>query len=189
MRRAQKSFLASYDSAISDLNPPRAFAVSGGGGWGSKQGLLSLDPQTQYSNHGDGDMESFVSSFYGEETAQSIVTPGSYIQFIVEPLATAAESGVHMPDPPPSIVFGTDSGNVDWLRDDAGTEQEPVQIIVFHFFAISHHGIFVDSISPSKHTIDTRGTTHTKIDTPYSYVWVGFWCWFCSGLVVCCLVG
>jgi len=118
-------------------------------------------------------MESFVSSFYGDETAQSIVTPGSFIQFFVEPLATAAESGVHMPDPPPSIVIGTDSGNVDGPRDDAGTEQEPVQIIVDHFSAISHHGIFVDSISPSKHTIDTRGTTHTKIDTPYSYVWEG----------------
>lgn len=59
--------------------------MSGGGGWGQKQGLLSLDPESRYSTEDQEDIDSFIRSFKGEETAGSgIVAPGSWVQFLVE---------------------------------------------------------------------------------------------------------
>ncbi len=148
----------------------RSATVSGGGGWGSKQGLLSLDPQTRYSVPGEDDINGFISSFYGEETAESIVTPGAYVQFLVEPLTyetgkTTSDTGCL-----PSLVFGTDSSASDGLLN---VGNKPVEIEGDHFGAISHHGVFVESVSSSPHCIDSRGTTLTKIDTAYSYIWEG----------------
>ncbi|KAM7194745.1 hypothetical protein V8F33_007123 [Rhypophila sp. PSN 637] len=59
--------------------------LSGGGGWGQKQGLLSLDPESRYSTEDHEDVESFIRSFKGEEAVGSgIVTPGSWVQYFVE---------------------------------------------------------------------------------------------------------
>ncbi len=145
--------------------------VSGGGGWGLKQGLLSLDAQTRCSPTGeDDDIDGFIRSFYGEDTAGSIVTPGSFIQFLVEPPASPEAAATHQPHNLPSIAFGTESGVSDGLL---GAGDKPVEIVGDHFGAVSNNGVFVDCVSPSPHSIDTRDTTRTKIDTPCSYIWEG----------------
>ncbi len=68
-----------------ELTACALLVVSGGGGWGDKQGLLSLDPQTKYSSPDEDDVESFIRSFKGDTSgAGTVVAPGSYIQFFIE---------------------------------------------------------------------------------------------------------
>ncbi|CRK46843.1 hypothetical protein BN1723_020146, partial [Verticillium longisporum] len=63
--------------------------ISGGGGWGKKQGLLSLDTETQFSLTGEEDLESFIRSFHGQKGGDGedapldsgVVAPGSTLQF------------------------------------------------------------------------------------------------------------
>ena len=143
--------------------------VSGGGGWGLKQGLLSLDPQTRHSTPDQEDVESFIRSFNGDDSAGGIVTPGSYVQFLVEP--------AYNPD--------------DGLREDAGTEQadfssttfvlgthdlaltspgpDQIEVRPNLFGAISSHGIYIASIGDADDEGGLPAIT-TKIDASRSYV-------------------
>ncbi|KAI1306936.1 hypothetical protein F5Y03DRAFT_353640 [Xylaria venustula] len=62
--------------------------LSGGGGWGLKQGLLSLDPETKFSLPGqDDDMETFIRSFKERNSAEptsGLAAPGSFLLFCIE---------------------------------------------------------------------------------------------------------
>lgn len=149
--------------------------VSGGGGWGLKQGLLSLDPQTRHASDADQDIDSFISAFKGEEAPGGVVSPGAYIQFYVEPVPLDAEQdGIPEPaaslGPPPSIVFGTSHTGLE-PRSDAGGDS--VGIIHDHFGSLSKEGIYVDSVPEPSHAIDEKISIHTKVDSPCSYVWEG----------------
>ncbi|EAA29188.3 hypothetical protein GE21DRAFT_1582 [Neurospora crassa] len=82
--------------------------LSGGGGWGAKQGLLSLDPQdrdhyrktpttssskdrenNEAEEEDDGDdmegLERFLRTLRGEQNVGDIASPGSWVQFFVAP--------------------------------------------------------------------------------------------------------
>ncbi|KAK7951124.1 uncharacterized protein PG986_006852 [Apiospora aurea] len=65
--------------------------LSGGGGWGAKQGLLSLDPETTYAAPEQDDMDVFIKAFEernnsaSQSSSDGIVTPGSYMMFCAEP--------------------------------------------------------------------------------------------------------
>ncbi|KAL1842380.1 hypothetical protein VTJ49DRAFT_5445 [Mycothermus thermophilus] len=77
--------------------------LSGGGGWGSKRGLLSLDPETRLASKADDaddaehdSLSSFLASLKGEASedpksnssntnTNGIASPGMYVQFLVEP--------------------------------------------------------------------------------------------------------
>ncbi|KAK3953117.1 hypothetical protein QBC32DRAFT_127884 [Pseudoneurospora amorphoporcata] len=75
--------------------------LSGGGGWGTKQGLLSLDPQDRDSRRKtpknneakeeedeEDDMEGlerFLRTLRGEQNVGDIASPGSWVQFFVAP--------------------------------------------------------------------------------------------------------
>lgn len=153
-------------------------SVSGGGGWGAKQGLLSLDPQTRYTTVGNGDIESFISSFRGESTPDSIVTPGNYIQFFVQPmpnkteeLAPVAKQAGSMP----SIAFGTHAGPLDDLVAGA---KPSITVVDDHFGAVTSHGIYIEPKPDLEHQVQVREGTHTKIDAPNSYIWEGGKRWF-----------
>ncbi|KAL2154347.1 hypothetical protein VTH82DRAFT_3023 [Thermothelomyces myriococcoides] len=67
--------------------------LSGGGGWGPKQGLLSLDPKTDPLADDDQNLQDFIDSFSREYDGSvdgangdnsSIAPPGWYVQFFVE---------------------------------------------------------------------------------------------------------
>ncbi|KAL9076240.1 MAG: hypothetical protein Q9157_003725 [Trypethelium eluteriae] len=65
--------------------------LSGGGGWGKKVGLLSLDPgvgQAPASQLRDDDL---IDSSVEEEALTEIAKPGAYIQFFVPPPASPRE--------------------------------------------------------------------------------------------------
>lgn len=59
--------------------------VSGGGEWGAKAGLLSLNPDIEYGSPSEAEsLESFQSSFRGDtKAADAIASPGDSIQFFV----------------------------------------------------------------------------------------------------------
>ncbi|KAM0814558.1 hypothetical protein AB5N19_00348 [Seiridium cardinale] len=62
--------------------------LSGGGGWGAKQGLLSLDPETSYTRPDQDNLDDFIKAFKTRNSgdpSQGIVTPGSYILFCAQP--------------------------------------------------------------------------------------------------------
>ena len=133
-----------------------------------KQGLLSLDPQTTYTTPGDEDIESFIKSFQGESSADSIVTPGSYVQFFVSPtllqdsISTIVNNGAL-----PTTVLGT--------HDISSTEIEvigtpSIEILPSHFGGISTQGLFISSTSSSNKLI-------TKLGAPNSYIWNGLQHW------------
>ncbi|KAL8381731.1 hypothetical protein RB595_005824 [Gaeumannomyces hyphopodioides] len=150
--------------------------LSGGGGWGAKRGLLSLDPETTYSSSGAQDLESFIASFGGEVTADSVVTPGSYIQFLVEPMplsstGSANEAAQNLPP----LVLGTTPAQI---AGDEKTEHasSSTQLVAGHFGALSSSGIFL-SLESGAGSEAARGsrppTTLTKVDVPNAYVWQG----------------
>jgi hypothetical protein len=62
--------------------------LSGGGGWGAKQGLLSLDPEAKFETTDDEDVESFERDFLagqmGGSGGGSVVGPGDGVVFCVD---------------------------------------------------------------------------------------------------------
>lgn len=133
--------------------------MSGGGGWGLKQGLLSLDPQTRYSTGDEEDVESFIRLFHGEDSDSGVVTPGSYVQFMVEPVGPRPPGGLLGENPRPSVVLGTQDGVVE----KAGLSGIQVQQRLFG--AVSSHGIYLGSEAANEHPEIT-----TKIDSSRSFV-------------------
>ncbi|KAH8905449.1 hypothetical protein BR93DRAFT_960482 [Coniochaeta sp. PMI_546] len=76
--------------------------LSGGGGWGAKQGLLSLDPEAKFETTDDEDVESFERDFLagqnGGSGGGSVVGPGDDVVFCVDtgtyPKSSALVEGV-----------------------------------------------------------------------------------------------
>ncbi|KAK0746148.1 hypothetical protein B0T18DRAFT_488772 [Schizothecium vesticola] len=134
--------------------------LSGGGGWGAKQGLLSLDPQTRYAAAGEEDVESFIRSFHGEEAGGGVVAPGSWVQFMVEEVEVGGTDGLR-----PSMILGTHVAvESDGSSADAGTKVEVLENI---FGASSSQGIYVATEAVGQ---AGDGEIVTKIDAARSYV-------------------
>ncbi|KAK3337130.1 hypothetical protein B0T19DRAFT_411586 [Cercophora scortea] len=146
--------------------------LSGGGGWGLKQGLLSLDPQTRYSTPDQEDVESFIRSFNGEDSGAGIVTPGSYVQFLVAPSQSAAGESLLASEPEVDgdstrVILGTQEAEVE--AADFGDVDMTIDSELFG--AVSNQGIYVVSRGDAA---DGGGVEHavitTKIDSPNSFV-------------------
>ncbi|TLS26623.1 hypothetical protein PpBr36_05285 [Pyricularia pennisetigena] len=144
--------------------------LSGGGGWGAKRGLLSLDPQTTYSSSGPEDLETFMAAFGGETTPNSVVSPGSYIQFLVEPLQPSPAQGTQRL---PSLLLGTTPSNPVELGDGENSRgKQPPNLVEGHFGALSNSGIYL-SLASSSNSGSYPGQILTKVDAPNSYLWEG----------------
>ncbi|KAK3310557.1 uncharacterized protein B0T15DRAFT_489232 [Chaetomium strumarium] len=155
--------------------------LSGGGGWGLKKGLLSLDPQTRLTTDEHQDLESFISSFRGDTSAGGIITPGSYVQFFVEPaLPSPQEDDDYAPVTRSSsssssssvrfrtltTVFGTHARPP--IRSPlAATASDPVRAWPGLFGALSSEAMY---ISHRGETRDGQVVIATKIDVPRSYM-------------------
>ncbi|KAL2199958.1 hypothetical protein P885DRAFT_29485 [Corynascus similis CBS 632.67] len=145
--------------------------LSGGGGWGAKQGLLSLDSQVAPVTDEDKDLQSFIDSFRGGAAGGGrggIVPAGSYVQFFVEGAYPRPEQYMRPQhrrfdpeDRPRSLttVFGTPGAVI------GASPLEAVRPFHGLFGAISSEGVFVTG---RKKAEDERITF--KLDTPRSYV-------------------
>ncbi|KAI1211055.1 uncharacterized protein F4807DRAFT_48494 [Annulohypoxylon truncatum] len=150
--------------------------LSGGGGWGLKQGLLSLDPETQFSlpNQDDQhDIEMFIRAFKdigNPNPSEGLVTPGSYIMFCIEPHLTEKEIGASRQMAPMTALGVAPSGDQE---PDSASQSNDIEIIDNHFGVVSKAGLFLkattlshmDNSSASKSAEQPQVFT-TKIDSP-----------------------
>ncbi|OAA82627.1 hypothetical protein LEL_02172 [Akanthomyces lecanii RCEF 1005] len=130
--------------------------LSGGGGWGAKKGLLSLDPQlTHFSLSEEESMHRFTQSMSDSTFAPT----GCTIQFLM-----ALDDVPGMPEYlPPSIVFGVPSTH-------QGLSTRPEKPFMGgHFGALSSKGIFVAAPSESD---DAELPDERKLSVPNSRLFV-----------------
>ncbi|KAF4979904.1 hypothetical protein FZEAL_3985 [Fusarium zealandicum] len=145
--------------------------LSGGGGWGAKKGLLSLDPQrTHFALSEEEEMQRFIQAMDGG----NFVPVGSKIQFFASTeTSTDGVSGTTGP----GVVFGTAS-KVEPSADDVPSESEST-VLDNHFGALSSDGVFVTSPDAAAET--TPGFNNDwKLNVPHSRIFVGGQC--ASGL-------
>lgn len=143
--------------------------LSGGGGWGKRAGLLSLDYETSYSKSPEmlADIVSEVPSFLSSPEAAK---PGELVQFF---LATGEVHG-HFESSPlrcsslPSLEFGTVPSTLDTvpLQSAAVDEGQPAELHVYadFFGALSEKGIALTQVN------DNGKRCSTKINVPNSRV-------------------
>ncbi|CAG8950329.1 hypothetical protein HYFRA_00006822 [Hymenoscyphus fraxineus] len=108
--------------------------VSGGGGWGDKEGLLSLDPQTTYSPIENSELEFPNQTIEEQKTSAlgNIAEPGSLIQFFTRRKASEHErtsilqsSVQHQHTFEKSVVFGAVTDTVDTTEEKVPEKKVP----------------------------------------------------------------
>lgn len=114
--------------------------MSGGGGWGAKKGLLSIDPQrTHFSLSEEEEMARFLQTM----GSSGFASPGSQVQFFIPVRASAQK---HMATAPLGVVFGV-PGDAEGT-DEAGVPGEAGVpdagcVVDGHFGALSSRGVFI----------------------------------------------
>lgn len=158
--------------------------LSGGGGWGKKAGLLSLDPDMSYNKlhqtSRDSALETMGSS-EGLSALHEVARPGEFIQFFVSPSDGDATWNARTKDikvPPAStrrwsLEFGTISSSIDSMPESSSQEAvEPSnpRIAVFrkHFGALSEGGMSIARYCQSKKMGSWDAVMCSKVDVPYS---------------------
>lgn len=160
--------------------------VSGGGGWGLKQGLLSLDPDTTLLESEGARYDSDPCDYVDNGHIQAlgnIAKPGSWVQFLIshQPNPKICRDTVDLSTTMPGpgyincISFGCMPSSVDDIPQQSSDTSTPIdekniQLVVNGseglFGALSEAGIFV-------RTIQNGVETSSKIDVPYSNFWWG----------------
>lgn len=155
--------------------------MSGGGEWGAKASLLSLDPQTSYGLENEQDaLLRFQRSFFGEEEAdEAIAKPGDFVQFYVDkethPLTETGDgedmTGSSLPTKYPRVVFGV--GEHSPAESDASSPEvsseitaakELAWLVPDHFGGMSAEALYIESASQG---------VKTKLDAPGMRITLG----------------
>lgn len=127
--------------------------MSGGGGWGAKKGLLSLDPQrAHFSLSEEEEMQNFIQSMNGG----GFTPPGSEIQFFMS--APALPENTTEPYTP-GVVFG--------VAGDVAVPKEAESMDGFigqHFGALSNSAVYLSGQG-------LPGGKETKLSVPHSRVY------------------
>lgn len=137
-------------------------SVSGGGGWGAKKGLLSLDPQrTHFALSEEEDMQRFMQAMDGG----NFVPVGSRIQFFTSPEADDSAEGTSS-----GFVFGTPGSTKP--ASDATSTSEAV-VLTDHFGALSNDGVFATSVENAAMETTPGFNSEWKLNVPHSRVFAG----------------
>ncbi|KAH8657449.1 hypothetical protein BGZ60DRAFT_434418 [Tricladium varicosporioides] len=160
-----------------------ARVLSGGGGWGAKQGLLSLDPQTTYHQRDSTDLEFLSPSFEEHQISAlgNVAQPGSYIQFFASAKSDDTWRKFNYVATKPhtywgntslrSAAFGTIRSTIDEdLSDDTSPSDTPVVPISGAFGCCSQTGLFTRRWQQNDD--GTGRFVETKIDLPQSFLYV-----------------
>ena len=154
--------------------------LSGGGGWGIKQGLLSLDPQTTFSTVSEARFDFSTGSLKDQRELAlgNIAEVGAFIQFFVATPAVPAATLSTIPYRDAwrrTTVIGTVPSTIDdqLLEDTSPSKRDNSVYIPGHFGAVSESGIFLSTLpkEEAESSGDKDIIIHTKIDLPYSYVY------------------
>ncbi|KAI1092724.1 hypothetical protein F5B19DRAFT_492144 [Rostrohypoxylon terebratum] len=145
--------------------------LSGGGGWGLKQGLLSLDPETKASQPDQDDqhdIEMFIRAFNDIDNpnpSHGLVTPGSYIMFCTKPHWTEEEIRASRQMTPTTVLGVAPSHDQE---SDSANLPKDIRIIDGHFGVVSKAGLFLKatSLSHMDNSTEPAQVFTTKIDSP-----------------------
>ncbi len=158
--------------------------MSGGGGWGPKQGLLSLDPQTTYRTVNESWFDFSEGSPDEQQVSAlgNIAQEGSFIQFLVAAQNKGASAKLKIKNQRRidwwgvSTVVGAVPSTVDGLNGrsqekqlDKGKPKDSVQVYVGQFGCVSESGIFLHR--PLDIGRPGMSMIKTKLDLPYSYIY------------------
>lgn len=156
--------------------------LSGGGGWGKKAGLLSLDPDEGFGAEAASENAREQAALSEENDflpnfglLRDVFSPGDSIQFFIAPDLEQIPQGEGKaqreqdPDRLSSIDFGVIPSTVDDMPTEAAqTEQEGpdmIQKFVGHFGALSEAGL---SLVRQPSSPKPGPVSRTKIDVPFS---------------------
>ncbi|KAF1986437.1 hypothetical protein K402DRAFT_89196 [Aulographum hederae CBS 113979] len=146
--------------------------LSGGGGWGKKAGLLSLDPAWSFDGGSDGVFDDtggppgwdLDETFSSDRALKNIVKTGDYIQFCTT-TNRILEQTPPTGDLSSSLIVGTAARRSDESSDGPESSDPPTEtkMLVYadHFGVLSEKGISLSS--KSNHT-------RTKLDVPNSWL-------------------
>ncbi|CAM1505671.1 Fc.00g113080.m01.CDS01 [Cosmosporella sp. VM-42] len=135
--------------------------LSGGGGWGAKKGLLSLDPQrTHFALSEEEEMQRFIQAMDGG----NFVPVGSKIQFFTSPEASANNTTDSSSS---SIVFGT--AGVPQSSSEVSSE---ARVLDSHFGALSNDGVFISSAEHGAVETTPGFNNEWKLNVPNSRIFV-----------------
>ncbi|KAF3360527.1 hypothetical protein VdG1_01487 [Verticillium dahliae VDG1] len=155
--------------------------ISGGGGWGKKQGLLSLDTETQFSLTGEEDLESFIRSFHGQKGGDGedapldsgVVAPGSTLQFFTTAVG-------ELPEPRQADFSLTEHicGELDAFGVSKHIHEKPKvslggvswTILPGKFGAVSSECMYVYNMDAAGPQNGDTGRLQTKVNIPESYI-------------------
>ncbi|PNY29421.1 Uncharacterized protein TCAP_00667 [Tolypocladium capitatum] len=133
--------------------------VSGGGGWGPKKGLLSIDPQrTHFALSEEEEMGRFMQTMNNSGFAPT----GSQIQFFIPAQAPPEDMSCSTP----GIVFGVPIGTEPAAQTEV---PETGYLVSDHFGALASQGVFVSGPADP----ETGITDESKLSVPNSRVYVG----------------
>ncbi|KAL6715651.1 hypothetical protein ACLMJK_006612 [Lecanora helva] len=154
--------------------------LSGGGGWGEKQGLLALDPDSTYDSARKTYDELSLDSNSGKlQALGGIVCPGDTVRFYIyqQPPTSqvaptpelgqeASELGANL-----SMTFGTLPSTMDSVPDVTSKQarrnsQASCTAIKNHFGMLSEHGMSIQSKFTGTNLQET--TIVTKLDAPHT---------------------
>ncbi|KAK2601741.1 hypothetical protein QQS21_004729 [Conoideocrella luteorostrata] len=134
--------------------------LSGGGGWGPKKGLLSLDPQELYFALSEEEqMEKFMQSMNNK--VSGFAPPGAHIQFFVPAMAS--------PELAASSATGVSFG-VPWVSDTPCKVDATKKgyLVADHFGALSSQGVYL-SVLPNA---EAHSHQDSKLSVPGSRVFI-----------------
>ncbi|KAI9819701.1 MAG: hypothetical protein M1832_003935 [Thelocarpon impressellum] len=167
--------------------------LSGGGGWGQKKGLLSLDPESRYATEDDENSAAFPSRdgtgpAEHREALGEVARPGDIVQFFLSPTSlskplpdhtmsgagqgqTAAYDGLDSEVWAQRVVFGTIPSTIDTIPGEASTEAGNGQgrdciVVKDQFGALSEQGLSQSTTEGVGAAV--RGRAPTREQTPCS---------------------
>lgn len=134
--------------------------LSGGGGWGEKQGLLALDPDSDYTPR----QQAFESPFENLQSAEAeknealgeVVKPGDKVMFYVcqspesiQPSRPSQQEGSSIDNDSPNMIFGSLPSTMDAMPSldsvETNDDAEPSGVIVNdHFGILSEQGMSLE---------------------------------------------
>lgn len=146
--------------------------VSGGGGWGPKQGLLSLDPELKFGEVTDARYDFQDIESPEEEQRQAlgdVASSGDFIQFFMPGEATITEPTLPLRKDFDRRRMSNTIGCIPSSIDDVPIARRdetfyPFHLVKGHFGALSEHGLYLETDGV---TIKSDPNV-TKIDLPYS---------------------
>jgi hypothetical protein len=159
--------------------------LSGGGGWGKKAGLLSLDP-VPVSEEIPIRMEDATSGFEGPGDFSSVLTPvvedGDNIQFFISPAPPAQETAHNLESLkalPKERAWGWELGTVpstvdsipggSWQHGDSGSGY--LAVFKHSFGALAEGGMTLTQQRRNAPGDPLSVFSKTTIDVPYSRLW------------------